>query len=250
MAVPMLSRLWNETPETGSGKVLRTARRLYDRRADLGQWRPADMAEASRSDKSSIVRSGERPGGAESSFALLLRARDGDVGARDELFTRYLPRLRQWAHGRLPPWARGAVETGDLVQDTLLQVVKKIDAFQPQHEGAFYAYVRQALANRIRDEIRRAQRRGPSEPLDTAQPTLEPSPLEHAIGREKLEHYEEALQQLRPEDREAIILRIELGLSVSEVAEALGKPSDAAAHMAVSRAVVRLTKEMSRGRRS
>ena len=45
-----------------------------------------------------------------------------------------------------------------------------------------------------------------------------------------------------------VIVRIEMGHSYAEVAEALGKPSVAAAHMAVSRALVRLAREMSRGR--
>ena len=44
-------------------------------------------------------------GDMESSFALVLRAREGDQAARNELCARYLPRLRRWAHGRLPIWA-------------------------------------------------------------------------------------------------------------------------------------------------
>ena len=186
---------------------------------------------------------------AESSFALLLRARDGDTDARDLLLERYLPRLQRWAHGRLPNWARGAVDTGDLVQETMLQVFRKIEGFEPEHEGALIGYLHNALTNRIRDEIRRAQRRGgPAESLDERWPTLEPSPLESAIGEQALKNYEDALQRLKESDRQAIILRIELGLSVPEVAEALAKSSTAAAHMAISRALVRLTKEMAHGR--
>jgi RNA polymerase sigma factor (sigma-70 family) len=233
-----------------TGKALLPGGQGYDWPTNPNQRTPSGMAEPPRSAPPSqawVANQGE----AESSFALLLRARDGDASARDELFTRYLPRLERWAHGRLPAWARGAVDTGDLVQDTLLQVFQKIGVFQPQHEGAFFAYLHQALMNRIRDEIRRAQRRGgPAESLDTEKPTLEASPLERAIGQEALENYEAALQRLKPGDREAIILRIELGLSVPEVAQALCKPSVAAAHMAISRALVRLTKEMSHGPRS
>ena len=187
-------------------------------------------------------------GDAESSFALLIRARGGDSDALNDLCTKYLPRLTRWAHGRLPAWARGALDTHDLVQDTLTQVLQRLHAFEPLHEGAFQAYLRQALMNRVRDEIRRANRRAPADPLDTNKSSAGPSPLEEAIGQEALERYEAALLRLRPEDREAIIVRIELGHSYAEVAEALGKPSVAAAHMAVSRALVRLAQEMSRGR--
>jgi RNA polymerase sigma-70 factor, ECF subfamily len=185
---------------------------------------------------------------AVSSVALVLRARAGDAAALNELCTRYLPRLQRWAHGRLPPSARGSLDTHDLVQNTLSRVVQRIHAFDPRHEGAFQAYVRQALLNQIRDAARTCQRHGPSDPLDSAQPGADPSPLENAIGNEALERYEAALQRLRVQDRNAIIARVELGLSYLEIATELGKPSVPAAHVAVSRALVRLAQEMARGR--
>lgn len=190
------------------------------------------------------------PSDAESSFALVLRARDGDDAALERLCRRYLPRLERWAHGRLPPWARGTLDTQDLAQEALVHAVQKLKTFEPRHEGAFQAYVRQALLNRLRDEVRRARRRGPADSLNSQEPAAEPSPLEHAIGQETLERYEAALQRLRPEDREAIVARIELGFEYAEVAEALGKPSIPAAQMAVSRALVKLAKEMAHERRA
>jgi RNA polymerase sigma-70 factor (ECF subfamily) len=185
---------------------------------------------------------------AESSFVLLHRARDGDGRALDELCARYLPRLQRWAHGRLPAWARGALDTHDLVQDTFAGVIQHIHEFEPRHEGAFFGYLRQALLNRVRDEIRKSQRRSPAEPLDTEQPARAPSPLEEAIGAEALERYDAALQRLRDTDRDAIILRVELAYSYAEIADALGKPSLAAAQMTVSRALVKLAQEMSHAR--
>jgi RNA polymerase sigma factor (sigma-70 family) len=181
----------------------------------------------------------------ESSFVLISRARTGDALALEALCDRYLPRMKRWAHGRLPPWARGALDTHDLVQETMVHVVQRLTAFEPWHDAAFQAYVRQSLLNRVRDEIRRAQRH-PAATLDDSRPSPEPSPLEQAIGQEALERYETALQRLKPEDREAIIVRIEMGLPFADVAAALGKPSVAAAHMAVSRALVRLANEMAR----
>jgi RNA polymerase sigma-70 factor (ECF subfamily) len=56
------------------------------------------------------------------------------------------------------------------------------------------------------------------------------------------------MERLDADEREAIIMRIELGLSHAEVAQALGRPSAAAAHMFVSRTLVKLAKEMARGR--
>lgn len=179
-------------------------------------------------------------------MALVLRARMGEASALDELCARYLPRMRRWAHGRLPSWARGAVDTDDLVQETILHVARRIGTFEPRHEGAFQGYVRQALLNRLRDEIRRTRGKF-NEPLESARPTPDPSPMEQAIGEDLLERYEAALASVKPEDREAIIARVEMGLTWTEVAEALGKNSNESAQMAVSRALVRLAREMSHG---
>ena len=71
-----------------------------------------------------------------------------------------------------------------------------------------------------------------------------PSPLEHVIGRERLDRYETALARLEPAEREAIIARLELQQSYEEVALALGKPTAGAARMAVTRAVRHLITAM------
>ena len=112
------------------------------------------------------VPSADESHSATSSFDLVLRANRGEGPALDALLARYLPRLQRWAHGRLPPAARGALQTQDLVQDTLMHVLERLPAFNPRHEGAFQGYVRTALLNRIRDLARQYQRRGPAVPLD------------------------------------------------------------------------------------
>jgi RNA polymerase sigma-70 factor (ECF subfamily) len=187
------------------------------------------------------------PGGAETTFQLLERVRAGDQAAVEALFARYLVPLRRWASGRLPRRVRDAADTQDLVQETLLQTFKRIEAFEPRREGALQAYLRQALMNRIRDELRRHGRRGPVEAIDSGVPDVSPSPLEHAIGREATDEYERALARLRPEEREAIIARVEMGYSYEDLAQALGKPSPDAARKAAQRALVRLAVEMKRG---
>lgn len=181
---------------------------------------------------------------AESSLDLLERARAGDRSALNTLMARHLPRLRRWASGRLPRWARDIADTQDLVQETLLQTFKRIDRFEARGDGALQAYLRQGVLNRIRDEFRRAGRRPASEALDSQKPDDAASPLEEAIGRQAVERYETALQRLRAEDREAIIARVEMGFTHEQLATLLGKPSANAARMAVERALVRLAAEM------
>ena len=182
----------------------------------------------------------------DTTFDLVERAKAGDDDALNRLFARYLPSLRRWASGRLPRWSRDLMDTDDLVQETVVRAVKRIDRFESRHEGALQAYLRQAIVNRIRDEVRRAKRSPAPVELDEHAAASDASPLEVAIGGEALERYEAALARLRPEEREAIIARVEMDGSYHDVAVALGKPSADAARMAVSRALLRLAQEMSR----
>ena len=185
---------------------------------------------------------------ATSSFDLVLRANSGDRPALDALLARYLPRLQRWAHGRLPPAARGALQTQDLVQDTIMKVIERLPSFNPRHEGAFQGYVRTALLNRVRDLARQHQRRGPSVPLESDLAGEECSPLELAVGQQTLERYEAALDRLRPDDKALIVARIELGLPYAEIAAMFEKPSVPAAQVALSRALVKLAEEMAHDR--
>jgi RNA polymerase sigma-70 factor (ECF subfamily) len=183
----------------------------------------------------------------QSTFDLVQRVKSGDAQALELLCARHLPTLRRWASGRLPRWTRDLMDTDDLVQETLIRAVKRLEGFEHRHEGALQAYLRQAIVNRIRDEVRRKARSPASMEIGEQEQDRSASPLEEAIGREAVEQYEAALARLRPEEREAVVARIEMDCSYAEVARALGKPSVDAARMAVSRALLRLAEEMKRG---
>lgn len=176
----------------------------------------------------------------DSSGHLLRLAQQGDDRALNQLMARYGPRLKRWASGRLPRWARDLAETDDVVQDSLLRTFRKVETIDADRDGGLQAYLRQAVMNAIRDELRRARRRPESTALEEEHPSASPSPLELAIGREDMARYEQALAQLRPVDREAVVGRLELGLDYGELAMALNKPSADAARMAVQRALLTL----------
>jgi RNA polymerase sigma-70 factor (ECF subfamily) len=180
----------------------------------------------------------------DSTLELLVRVRQGDREALDRLFARCLPPLRRWARGRLPAAARGALDTQDLVQETVLHSLRRLDDFESRHEGALQAYLRQAVLNRIRDEARRFVRRPTPTALSDSLPADAASPLDIAIGRQGVERYEAALQRLRPSDREAIIGRLELQHDYRELAIVLGKPNANAARVAVTRALARLMEHL------
>ena len=179
-----------------------------------------------------------------STIELLERFKQGDEGAVGVLVERSLPPLRRWARGRLPGWARDVAETQDLIQDAVIRAIPHLKHFEARHPGALQAYLRQAIANHIRDEIRRVQARAVGGELPENKVDPGPSPLERVIGRERLDRYDAALAKLRPTEREAIVARLELQQSYEEVALALGKPSADAARMTVARAVRNLIKAM------
>ena len=186
---------------------------------------------------------GEAP--AETTVELLALAKSGDRRAVDRLFERYLPRLRRWASGRLPAWARSAFDTDDVVQDVLYRSIQRVSAFENQEDAGFHSYLRQAVLNRVRDEVRRAQHGPVFRELSADAAGREASPLEIAIGNDEADRYEKALQTLSTLDRELVIARLEMGLSYDEIAEALGKPSRNAARMSVVRALERLARMLS-----
>jgi RNA polymerase sigma-70 factor (ECF subfamily) len=196
------------------------------------------------SDFGSTTATREEPLSPETTVELLELANRGDPQALDRLLERCVPALRRWAHGRLPASARGMNDTADIVQDTIISAMRRLEAFQSRHQGALQAYLRQAVMNRIRDVIRQHKRRPEISGLSEGIEDQTTSPLEAAIGAENLERYEAALQRLKPADREAIIGRLEMLYGYDELAIVLGRPSASAARMAVTRAMKRLAEEM------
>jgi RNA polymerase sigma factor (sigma-70 family) len=178
----------------------------------------------------------------EKTDALVAHVREGNASAREALAARLLPRLKRWAAGRLPNWARDLTETQDLVQETVSSVLGRLSEFQPRHEAALTVYLRQTLANRIRNEIRRAVRHPPADGLDAAAglASASASPLELAISKEAVDRYETALSTLEAEDREAVVGRLELHYAYQELSDAWGLSSADAARKRVERAIKKL----------
>jgi hypothetical protein len=133
---------------------------LYDTRGSESRWEStlSTVMDEFPGDAPSAASPLDVPAGVESTFDLLARAKAGDREATERLFTRFLPQLRRWASGRLPRWARDLMDTDDLVQETIIRALKRIDSFESRHDGALQAYLRQAIVNRIRDEVRRTKR--------------------------------------------------------------------------------------------
>jgi RNA polymerase sigma-70 factor, ECF subfamily len=176
----------------------------------------------------------------EPTIELVVRAQTGDRLAVEALLQRSIPQLKRWAHGKLPPAARNNLDTGDLVQETVLHVLRRLDMFQPRHVGAMQAYLRQSVLNRIRDEVRRIGRHPTSIELPDDMPSEEPSPEEQAVQAEAVSKYCEALGMVSPRDRQLVVARVEAQWTYDEIANHFTMPTPDAARMAVSRALRRL----------
>jgi RNA polymerase sigma-70 factor (ECF subfamily) len=178
----------------------------------------------------------------ESTLTLVMRARMGDRAALELIAERYQAALTRFAHGRVPPAARGLVDTCDIVQMAVVRTLGRLDSIDASLRGSLLAYLRCAVLNQIRDEIRRAQRRPHPEGLSLDLPARERDPIEIVISKETLERYDVALAQLPCDQQEAFIMRIEMDCGYREIAEALGRPSAESARMLVRRAIQTLAR--------
>ena len=81
-------------------------------------------------------RAGGPPGSHDSTLEPIVRGTAGDREAVGVLLERCLPPLRRWSHSRLPAYARGHLDTGDIVRDVAMQVVQHLESFEPRDVGA------------------------------------------------------------------------------------------------------------------
>jgi RNA polymerase sigma factor (sigma-70 family) len=174
----------------------------------------------------------------DSTEDLVLKAKVGDRSAENEIVRRNLPRLRRFAHGRLPSRLRHGYDTEDIVQDSLLKTLQRIASFDTTRPGGLQAYLRVAIQNRVRDECRRrvpiVSSEEMAEVVDNA-----PSPFDRAREKEIAEGQQAALNRLRPADRALLVARIDMGYDYKQLARLFGKPTPNAARVAVHRALRR-----------
>ncbi|MBK9129684.1 MAG: sigma-70 family RNA polymerase sigma factor [Phycisphaerales bacterium] len=185
--------------------------------------------------------------------ALLCRWHGGDHGALHVLVERYLPRVRQYVHRRLGDSLRRRADSGDVVQDAMLEFLRYSPRFQVENGRQFEALVLRIVDNVLRDQHdwysrkRREIDRECSLPassvlyLGSTSGSLRPS--EAAQANEKQALVRLSLELLRAGDRQIIILREYDGLTYPEIASRLAI-NEAAVRMRLSRALRRLGQKM------
>jgi RNA polymerase sigma-70 factor (ECF subfamily) len=150
---------------------------------------------------------------------LLDLVRQGDRKALQKLLARYQPDVHAFVEVRLDPRVRVRVAPSDVVQETQMDVVRRMDDYLRREPMPFHLWVRLTAKDRLlkihRDhlqaEIRSLTREAHlprRSSLLLAQPLLArgPAPDEEAAAREFAERVSEAVAQLGEADREVLLL--------------------------------------------
>lgn len=189
---------------------------------------------------------------------LVLMAKEGDEAALNKLFAVYGERIRRILRLRMGGELRSKVESMDLVQDVFISALKDLGNFTYQNEGDFLRWMSRIAENRIRDNIDQlhANKRDIRKeiPLSSNRPNMQDSfvatnePVNAttpSVIIAKIEHWdklEKAIDRLKPEYREVIILTKIDELSYKEAGARLGKTPDAI-RMLLSRAIAELSRD-------
>lgn len=150
---------------------------------------------------------------------LVARAQAGDRVAFEELYHRFYPAVVK----RLTHLMGPSVSVNDLVQETFVQAYRHLSRFRG--EGHFCHWVLRIASNVARSNYRRTRR---SIFRLWERPELEdavPSPIESVDeAYPTLRAVHQALEQLSPPLREAVVLFELEGMSLAEIASELGVP--------------------------
>lgn len=185
---------------------------------------------------------------------LLGQARAGDGEALEALFARYRAELWEFVALRLDPRLRARVDASDVVQETQLDVFRRLADFLERRPMPFRLWLRKTAYERLLkirrqhiDVARRTLRREVALPdhssFQLVQQLLAPgsTPSQHLNKRETARRVRQALARLSDTDREVLLMRNTEGLSNQEVAHILGI-EPAAASQRFGRALLRLRK--------
>ena len=199
---------------------------------------------------------------AENTQRLLVRAKDGDRSALNLLCSTYAERVRRIARLRMGAELRSQLESMDIVQDALCAAAKDVHSFTYRREGDFLRWLVELVENRIRDHADRihAQKRDVRrqvslDPVETRSgnkcqmpgglPLVTTTPSVILAHTEELDRLERAMDQLKGEYRQVILLAKIEGLSYQKIGQRITRSPDAVG-MLLSRAMVALAKAFER----
>jgi RNA polymerase sigma-70 factor, ECF subfamily len=169
--------------------------------------------------------------------AVAVAAATGDTVATHELLTYLRPIMVRYCRGKLGR-VRQVSSPDDVAQEICLAVYRALPTYRNLGRP-FLSFVFGVAAHKVAD-VHRAAARDRSLPTAETPDSLdvEESPEQIALRRELVEHTGGLLRTLLPRQRQILIMRVVLGMSAQETAEAVGTTPDAvrvAQHRALSR---------------
>ena len=187
---------------------------------------------------------------------LLARAEQRDPQAIDQLFQRHRARLKRMVCIHLDNRLRARIDPSDVVQETLAHAAGKLPEYIRKRPVDFYPWLRQIAWNRLIDlhrkhlaakrrSVRREEQPGmrlPDESIVELAGRLVhrgSSPSRSLVREEIRARVRAAVDQLKPQDREVLVLIYLEQLRPQEVAQIVGV-SEKAVNMRHLRALERL----------
>jgi RNA polymerase sigma-70 factor (ECF subfamily) len=151
------------------------------------------------------------------------RIRAGDRSARDEMLGAVYARLERLARKMLRRFPRVArwEDTGDLLQNALLRLLRALEQIQPTSVRGFFGLAAEQMRRELLDLARHYQARRAAGASSAAAP--EPAaPADDPADLERWCAFHEAVGRLPAEQREVVGLIYYHGWTQAEVAEHLG----------------------------
>lgn len=178
---------------------------------------PAGPGSDSKDEPTGPVRS-NRPDRFDGQFDEVLKAAHrGKPWAFDRIFRALAPVVAAYLR------AQGAAEPDDLTSEVFLGVLRNLHRFQGD-EAQFRSWVFTIAHRRLLDERRRISRRPTLDPLTEAPEPLAPDDVEDRVAQALATERVRALcEQLVPDQRDVLILRVVARLSIDQIAAALDK---------------------------
>ncbi len=176
---------------------------------------------------------------------LVATAMTGDRRAVERVLTIIRPLVVRYCRARLGAPDRSSASADDVAQEVCLAVLTALPGYRVQGKP-FLAFVYGIAAHKVID-AHRAASRNRSEPVaDVPDSTEVADPEQRALRVELSGEMGELLARLPDKQREIIVLRVVVGLSAEETAEAVGS-TPGAVRVAQHRALARLRRSLPEG---
>ncbi len=187
---------------------------------------------------------------------LVALAKEGDESALNQLCSIYSERVRRIIRLRMDRKLRPKLDSVDIVQDALILALGGLQDFTYRNEGDFLRWLSRIAENKLRDifdkfhadkrdvhkeiPFKKEGRSTEGGSVGAAGPMRTTTPSVIACRKEALDRLEQALDTLKPEYKQVVVLKRIEGLSHAEIAEKLGK-NPGAVRMLLARAMAALT---------